>query len=382
METVLYYDPDAIRRNRVKSALSSEFEIRCFASMAELCIEAGKNRHALALDGTPAQIICRQRQSTHRYRNTDGSTSLVAIKSVRLCDETGDIPQSWNDVPYLPVPDNPEELRRRTRECIRLYGQGSFDLDICLGSGENAVETTSELKVYAQSDEPLLIFGETGTGKELAARMTHHLSARSDGPYIAFNCANLTAETADSILFGSVKGGFTDALDREGLFTQADAGTLFLDEIGSLPASIQSKLLRAIEGGGFRRVGGLYTEYSNVRIVSATCEDLHERAKNGTFRRDLLYRLCILELWLPPLRERIEDIAPLAQHFCFRRSAGLCELSHEALDILTAHLWPGNVRELKSTVEKAVLKVRRGLIGPESISFAGERRRGGGIRIA
>ncbi len=211
----------------------------------------------------------------------------------------------------------------------------------------------STIETVAQSDASILIRGETGTGKEVIARYIHEVSPRRDRPFVVVDCTSIPEHLFESELFGYERGAFTGATQKKlGLVEIADGGTLFLDEIGELPLSIQAKLLRFVESRKFRRVGGLREIEVNIRIVSATNRDLHSMANSGEFRQDLLYRLNTIELEVPPLRERKEDIPILVKHFLrkFRK-----RIREETLEKLKEMSWRGNIRELKNTIERAVV---------------------------
>ncbi len=213
----------------------------------------------------------------------------------------------------------------------------------------------------ARTDAPVLVTGETGTGKGLVARTLHAESARAGGPFVTVNCAALPEALLESELFGHVKGAFTGATqDRKGLFAEADRGTVFLDEIGDLPLALQAKLLHVLESRAVRPVGASRERPVDVRIVAATHRDLRERLRAGAFREDLLYRLEVIPLHLPPLRDRPEDVPLLVEKFLAearrRHPASPVErFSREALAALVDHRWPGNVRELAHVVERVVL---------------------------
>jgi DNA-binding NtrC family response regulator len=222
----------------------------------------------------------------------------------------------------------------------------------------------------APSDANILITGENGTGKGVAARYIHSLSARSTEPFVSINMGGLATGVAESELFGHVKGAFTDAKsDRAGRFEMADGGTLFMDEIGNLPMEQQQKLLRVLETSEFERVGSSRTLKVNVRIISATNSDLQKSVKEGKFREDLLYRLNTIPVHLPPLRERDGDIALLAESFLKRHlkryNKEVGGFLDQALEALKSYAWPGNVRELDHTIERAVL-----LAGGEKIKVS------------
>jgi DNA-binding NtrC family response regulator len=205
-----------------------------------------------------------------------------------------------------------------------------------------------------------LITGEHGTGKEVIARTLHNLSQRAAKPMVSVNAGALAEGVFESELFGHVRGAFTDArADRVGRFELADRGTLFLDEIANVPLNLQAKLLRVLETGEFERVGSSKTHRVSARVLSATNADLRQKAEAGEFRQDLLFRLNTVEIHLPPLRERPEDIRPLAEYFLQQHSLRyrrpLQGFTNEALEALMRHSWPGNVRELDHVIERAVL---------------------------
>ena len=217
------------------------------------------------------------------------------------------------------------------------------------------------------ADANVLITGENGTGKEVITRVLHSISSRRSKPLISLNAGALAEGVFESELFGHVRGAFTDAKsDRVGRFELADGGTLFLDEIGNVPLNLQAKLLRVIETGEFERVGSSKTQKVNVRLLSATNADLHAEVAQGKFRQDLLFRLNTVEIRLPPLRDRLEDIPVLAEHFLkihrerYRRP--ILGFTPEALEALRHHLWPGNVRELDHVIERAVLMSNGNLV--------------------
>ena len=212
----------------------------------------------------------------------------------------------------------------------------------------------------ARSNATVLLLGETGTGKELTARHIHSLSDRKDRPFIGINCAALAETLLESELFGHEKGAFTGAVARKiGRFELAEGGTLFLDEIGDMSPTTQAKILRVLQEGEFERLGGTKTIKVDVRLIAATHKDLQRMVEEGSFRQDLFFRLSVVPLELPPLRERAEDIPTLAGHFLEKYSVknrkDIRGLHPEALDALLAYAWPGNIRELENTLERAVI---------------------------
>jgi two-component system response regulator AtoC len=224
-------------------------------------------------------------------------------------------------------------------------------------SMQEILRTTRKIAEYKTT---VLITGESGTGKELVARAIHELSPRKEGPFVAVNCGAIPETLIESELFGHKKGSFTDAIrDKKGLFEEASGGTLFLDEIGELPLGPQVKLLRVLQEHVVRSIGSTTDEKVDVRMVAATVRDLPEEVKQGRFREDLFYRLNVIQVHLPPLRERREDIPTLIDHFLARTntklSMGMTGVSPDAMKLLLDYAWPGNVRELENTIERAMV---------------------------
>jgi sigma-54-specific transcriptional regulator len=231
------------------------------------------------------------------------------------------------------------------------------------------------LQRLAPSNANILVIGETGTGKELIARQLHRLSLRSKGPFIAVNCAALPEQLVESELFGHEKGAFTGAvLQKKGWFEVANGGTLFLDEIGDLPPATQVKLLRVLQERELSRVGGRVSIPIDIRLVAATNVNLEEAVRTGRFREDLYYRLNVARLQLPPLRKRVGDILPLAQHFLsvYLGHLGLehAEITESARRALLTYPWPGNIRELENVMHHAMLVMRHGRIEAQDLHLA------------
>jgi two-component system nitrogen regulation response regulator NtrX len=224
----------------------------------------------------------------------------------------------------------------------------------------------------APTEARVLITGESGTGKELVAAAIHAASARADGPFVRVNCAAIPRELIESEMFGHEKGSFTGASERRiGRFEQADGGTLFLDEIGDLSHEAQAKLLRALEAGEVERVGGDRAIAVDVRVVAATNKDLQRAVREGGFREDLLYRLHVFPIHIPPLRERPGDIPELVHHFIAMASTRIGRpqpaLTPAAVDLLVRHRWPGNVRELANITERLIILSGRSTIEPDDV---------------
>ena len=214
--------------------------------------------------------------------------------------------------------------------------------------------------LVAPSDVPVLVLGETGSGKEVVARAIHQRSRRAAGPFLRVNCGAIPSGLVDSELFGHERGSFTGAgAQRKGWFERADGGTLFLDEVGELPPPAQVRLLRILQDGSFERVGGQSALHVDVRIVAATHRDLERMVADGLFREDLWYRLAVFPIHVPPLRDRPEDIPPLATHFALRAASRFGTSPRlptpEELNLLVDYPWPGNVRELAAVIERAVI---------------------------
>jgi len=229
-----------------------------------------------------------------------------------------------------------------------------------IGGGPAMRRLLDVIRRAAPSEGRVLVTGENGTGKELVARALHEGSRRKDAPFVKMNCAAVPAELIESELFGHERGAFTGAVAaRRGRFEQADGGTLFLDEVGDMPASMQAKVLRVLQEGELERVGGTQTIRCDVRVVAATNKDLAAEVKAGRFREDLYYRLAVVPIHVPALRERREDVPKLAERFlaeaCERNGRRPMRLSRDALLALQAHDWPGNVRELRNLVERLAI---------------------------
>jgi len=270
---------------------------------------------------------------------------------------------------YLQKPiGSPAELRmviERAVERYRLHAlaeraRGHRTAPVLSHGAPSMRPVIDALNKVARTDATVLLIGESGTGKEVAARTLHAGSPRADGPFVAINCAALSSTLLESELFGHEKGAFTGAhARRRGKLELAEGGTFFLDEVGELDPTLQAKLLRVLQERTFERVGGGQTIYADVRVIAATNRDLQVMIAEGSFREDLFHRLAVFPVVLPPLRERTEDIRPLAEHLladsCARLGRGALRLSRDALAYLESAPWPGNVRELANALERAVI---------------------------
>jgi DNA-binding NtrC family response regulator len=271
------------------------------------------------------------------------------------------------------------EVARLQKEVERPYR-----FDNLIGRSSQMQEVFTLIRRLASSAVNVLITGESGTGKELVARAIHYNSPRAKRAFVAVNCAAIPDSLLESELFGYKRGAFTDArTDRSGMFVEADGGTLFLDEIGDLSPALQAKLLRVLAEREIRPLGAVRPEKVDVRVISATHQDLLAGMSAGTFREDLYYRLNVLQIHLPPLRDRGEDLVPLSEHFlqraCERSQKHLQGFSQPALKLLLSHSWPGNVRELENLVERAVALCEGPLIAPQDLPPNLRERRGGDL---
>ena len=302
-------------------------------------------------------------------------TSLESAVDLVKAGAADYLAKPWDDRKLLATVNNLLELSEARRELAR-HRRGEQ-------RRRNALEREYDLRGFvfadaaservlalacqvARSDLPVLVSGPNGAGKEKIAEIVHANSAVKNGPFVALNCGALPSELIEAELFGSEAGAYTGARAREGKFEAADGGTLFLDEIGTLPPAGQVKLLRVLETGGFQRLGGNRERQVKVRIVSATNADLRALIGSGQFREDLFYRLNAIELALPPLAERPDDILPLARHFLPPGK----QLGDDAVRALLAQRWRGNVRELRNTIQRAALLGRGAVIGAGDLSLA------------
>ncbi|MEN2985796.1 MAG: sigma-54 dependent transcriptional regulator [Thermodesulfovibrionaceae bacterium] len=267
------------------------------------------------------------------------------------------------------------EFKKLKKENIKLRSslQKKFEL---IGNSSAIKRIKNQIQLVAKGDSRILILGESGTGKGLVARMIHSLSKRSEAPFVEVNCAAIPQELIESELFGHEKGAFTGAIEKKiGKFEMANGGTLFFDEIGDMSLLTQAKLLRVIETQKFQRVGGTRDITVDVRILSATNKDLVEEIKKGNFREDLYYRLSVVPIYIPPLRERKEDIPELVSYFVeeFHRQKGWKKkiFQPDAIKTLQQYDWPGNVRELKNVIERAMIMCEDEIITAKDIQEIG-----------
>jgi PAS domain S-box-containing protein len=337
----------------------------CSILNCDICQEVRENRGchwcALFQDGNMRRRRC-------VFRHKDGH-SIHALKNASIFhDDHGNVigaVETVTDITDLIEKDNRiAEYQRELRSADKFQG--------IIGASAQMQKIFDLITNASRSDAPVIIYGESGTGKELVARAIHRLSERFRGPYVKINCAALTESLLESELFGHVKGAYTGAVkDRSGRFETAHGGSIFLDEIGDLPLATQVKLLRVLEDKIVERVGANTSIPVDVRIISATNRDLKELIESDIFRKDLYFRINVIPVHLPPLRERIEDIPLLADAF-FRKirlkvNKKFTAISRETMAALMNYSWPGNVRELKSAFEYACVTCQEGTIQPEHL---------------
>jgi len=259
------------------------------------------------------------------------------------------------------------------KENLRQQLKGRYRLENIIGQSDRMQEVFGAVHSVAPSRANVLLRGESGTGKELIAKAIHYMSPRAKGPFIKFNCASIPEGLLESELFGHEKGSFTGAMAmRKGRFELADGGTIFLDEIGDLPLALQPKILRVLQEKEFERVGGEKTTKVDVRLIAATSRNLEYLVSEGKFREDLYYRLNVVPVFLPPLREKIEDIPLLVEYFLKKyneENHKSVSIASDALNTLINYDWPGNVRELENTIERLVVMSRGKVITPSDLPF-------------
>ena len=333
----------------------------------------------------------------------DGATGVEVLRTIAALDpdlpimiitgfgtvETAVEAMKCGAFDFLTKPIQPEVVRLKVERGLELCGarRGRKKADAMsdylraeadgkfaelIGNGEKMAQVRKTVEKIAASDTTVFIAGESGTGKELIARAIHRLGKRANGPFVKVNCGALTETLLESELFGHEKGSFTGAIKQKlGRFELADGGTLFLDEVGDVPAAMQVKLLRALQEQEFERVGGEAPIKVDVRVVSATNKDLDQEVSSGRFRQDLFFRLHVLPVKLPPLRERREDIPVLCHHFVAKlapkTNARVRSVSDAALGRIMAYHWPGNVRELENAIEQALVFAEGDEITPTSL---------------
>ncbi|MGH7578017.1 MAG: sigma-54-dependent transcriptional regulator [Longimicrobiales bacterium] len=371
MAQILVVDDEEGIRRILRQVLEYEgHEIRTAASGGEAIASYNEMRPDLTfLDVKMARMD--GLEALDRIREAD-ATALVVMISGHGTIETAVEATRRGAYDFLEKPLDTDRLlltirnalqqRGLAEENARLRGEVESHYEI-VGHGFAIRSLLDRIEKVAPTDARVLITGENGTGKELVARAVHRLSSRADAPFVEVNCAAIPSELIESELFGHRKGSFTGAhADRTGKFEQADSGTLFLDEVGDMSLAAQAKVLRALQDGTVTRVGGDRPVRVDVRVIAATNKSLEKEIEDGRFREDLFFRLNVVPVHVPPLRERREDIAMLARHFVERaeqeQRLPARRLTNEAIDRLTRMTWQGNVRELRNTIERLLILAR------------------------
>jgi len=374
-------DDEAIRASMAESLRKSGREVR----VAEGAAAALKHLS----DWRAGVVICDVRMPDL------GGLELLSILTERAADADVIMMTAFDDMPtvvsamrggavdFLVKPVDLHELRRTVdrlfadraiRREAPANGDAGTPAGALVGRTPAMIETFKLIGQAAAIDATVLVRGESGTGKELVARAIHASSRRSTFPFVPVNCAALPSSLLESELFGHVRGSFTGATsDRRGRFAMAERGTIFLDEIGDTSTELQSKLLRALQNREYQPVGSEATHATDARVIAATHRPLETMIESGLFRQDLYYRLRVVEIVIPPLRERADDIPLLARHFLERASSTMAmhnaTISPDAMRVLQAYAWPGNVRELEHCLTRAIVKARGGVIHSDDLTL-------------
>jgi DNA-binding NtrC family response regulator len=371
---ILYVEDDSASGRLVRSIVEREgYRIRVVSSGQEFLKVLAENKPDLVLldlhlpDASGLDLLAKS-----RFRYPDVPAIMITASN-DVSDVISALKGGAADYVTKPVEHqrlvvsvaNALKMLRQKQDLAKLRSElnETYRLEHIIGDTP-AMETVRELiRQAAPSDATVLILGESGTGKELVARALHYSSPRATKPFVDVNCAALTETLIESELFGHERGAFTSAISRRrGKFEQANGGSLFLDEIGDMPLSTQAKMLRVLQERTFQRVGGEEKISVNVRVICATNRDLEQAVQSGAFRNDLLYRVNLFVIDVPPLRERAADVAELARHFLAVAGRSgkhtACAISDSALAALSEHHWPGNVRELQNAVERALMICR------------------------
>lgn len=374
----------------VRFGLSSLLEAEGYRVMAA---ETGKQGLSLITESSPQLVLLDLRlpdadglELLPRIRAIDDDVPIImltahgtietAIRALKNGAENFLTKPFGTDSFLILVAKTLEQSRARRDRLLIGLAQERVAAEYFLGQTESIIGLHHTIERLAPSDTTVLLQGETGTGKGMVARLIHRLSERTAKPFVTINCAGLSRELLESELFGHEKGAFTGAVaSKPGLFELAHEGTIFFDEIAEMDASIQAKVLHVLEQKKFRRVGGVQEKEVDVRLVAATNRNLQGEIKRGRFREDLFYRLSIMPVTLPPLRDRREDILPLAQHFILHFAQKLTRkvngLTPKAEVLLESYNWPGNIRELRNVIERAVILSASDLIHASDLPLGG-----------
>jgi two-component system, NtrC family, response regulator AtoC len=356
MERILLVEGDPLEARTLSSYLSEEYSVLHCAEPRWAPEAARRGAPAAVLLGLPPSFGGRDELIRRTRDESPGAPLIVLSSDADPRVVVGCLRSGASD--FLAKPCEPAAVRRCLAATASKLRSEAARASPFVGASRAMREVEEQVRLYAESDLPVLVLGESGTGKEVAAMALRDFSSRRSDPFIALNCAAIPEQLAESELFGTERGAFTDAVSRPGAFELARGGLLFLDEIGEAGPALQSKLLRVLESGEYRRLGSRKKEVADFRLVSATGRDLERAAREGRFRPDLLYRVDTLIIEIPPLRDRREDIAELAAHFAHLESGGSVAISPEALGRLEGYSWPGNIRQLRNIVQRALVLAR------------------------
>jgi len=365
--TVLIVDDEKNMRWVLSEALTAD-------GLEVLQASDGKEALAMVAESTPDIMIL-----DYKMPSPDGMEVLRRLRArshtfpIIMLTAHGNVTQAVEAIKsgateYLTKPFDLDELKLAIEKALRMSGlvaeverlRGELDRDYnvegIIAADPQMMEVLNQVRKVAPTSATVMVYGESGTGKELIARAVHALSERTDGPFVSVSAGALPETLLESELFGYEKGAFTGAMTpKPGRFEMANGGTLFLDEIGDISPGVQVRLLRVLQERQFERLGGTRTIEVDVRVIAATNRDLQQLIADGVFREDLYYRLSVVPVRLPPLRNRVDDIPLLVAHFMEKFDAGSKTISKEAMQALVSYQWPGNIRELENTIERMVI---------------------------
>lgn len=388
---ILVVDDELSMREFLELMLSQEgYAVECAENGKEALKFIKKKKYDLVL--TDIKLGDISGLDVLRAAKKENNETVVILISAYATTETAVEAMNDGAYDYVPKPFDNNELKDTILRSLDLKTishdkaiiddetKGHLYFGNMIGSSPAMKQIYNIIEQAAKTKTNVLITGESGTGKELIASSLHRLSTRSEGPFIAVNCGGIPESLIESELFGHMKGSFTGAVsDKKGLFEEADKGTIFLDEIGELSLQLQVKLLRAVQEKSFKPVGGSKDISVDIRIICATNKILEKEVIDGNFREDLFYRLNVIEVKVPPLRDRKSDLRYLAQFFLDKYSRemekDISKISSYAIDLLSKYDFPGNVRELENLIERSVALSTTNIILPESLSMATHKRR-------
>ena len=381
LDKILIVDDDKSLCHFLSKALRrNKYEVEeCYDGEAALARVKNSSYSVVLLDNkmppgpSGLEVFTRMRESDFKLPviiMTAFGTTETAIEAMKL-GAYDYVTKPFDLTEILELTEKSIKAGKLMREVVSYPNSSDVEGErIIVGSSKKMQEVYKMIGQVAESDATVLIRGESGVGKELVAQATYHHSLRKDKPFLSVNCAAIPETLLESELFGYDKGAFTGADKRRiGKFEQADGGTIFLDEIGDMPPQSQAKILRVLQDGEFERLGSNQTQKVDVRIIAATNKTLEQLIKEGIFREDLYYRLKIITVDIPPLRERKEDISELVEHFLKQKASGKGLITEQAIEKLEYYPWPGNIRELENTIQRALILSKGKVITDAHIVF-------------